>query len=63
MHAARRFMEFLVSSGLNFPVIHHVVQPKTVSKDELILRAGSEVRTDGQHGLFPSMSGRAGWPV
>jgi hypothetical protein len=37
-------MDFIVAKGLTMPVIHHVVQPNKVSKDELILRAGSEVR-------------------
>lgn len=42
VHASRRIMEFVVASGLTFPVIHHFVSP-AVEKDQLILRAGSEV--------------------
>lgn len=43
MHASRRLTEFIVASGLTFPIIHHFVSP-AVEKDQLILRAGSEVR-------------------
>lgn len=35
-------MEAVVASGLTFPVIHHFTSP-AVEKDQLILRAGSEV--------------------
>lgn len=36
-------MEYIVASGLTMPVIHHFTSP-AVEKDQLILRAGSEVR-------------------
>lgn len=42
VHAARRIFDFLYGHQLNFPVIHHAVFGQ-VSKDEMIIRSGSEI--------------------
>jgi (E)-4-hydroxy-3-methylbut-2-enyl-diphosphate synthase len=42
VHASRRIMDFVVGSQMTTPVIHHVISAAK-TKDELILRSGSEV--------------------
>lgn len=43
VHAARRLFEYLETSGLNFPVIHHIDFPKSIDRDGLVIGAGSNV--------------------
>ncbi|GJN05013.1 hypothetical protein PR202_ga22607 [Eleusine coracana subsp. coracana] len=43
VHAARRLFEYLQTNGLNFPVIHHIEFPKAIDRDDLVIRAGTNV--------------------
>ncbi|XP_042510082.1 4-hydroxy-3-methylbut-2-en-1-yl diphosphate synthase (ferredoxin), chloroplastic isoform X2 [Macadamia integrifolia] len=41
VHAARRLFEYLENNALNFPVIHHIVFPQGIHRDDLVIGAGS----------------------